>query len=136
MWGDTLENMDTAAEYLQAIQDKNASILLFSGGGNDVLGGGNLKEQLIEFDENLSAPEHLAPSFNEVLDEAITHYHHILKSVHDLPGGVRVICHGYDYAIPNSEQVWPQSRLGAPMKERGITDRGFQACPRHDRSIQ
>ena len=38
MWGDTLENMDTAAEYLQAIQDKNASILLFSGGFGRSLG--------------------------------------------------------------------------------------------------
>jgi hypothetical protein len=91
------------------------------------LGGGELKEHLLDFDVNLSAPEHLAPSFNKVLDDAMAHYHHILQGVHDLPGNVRVICHGYDYAIPNSEQAWPASRLGGPMVERGITDRGFQA---------
>ena len=36
--GDTLQNMFEEGEYIEAIQETGASVFLFSGGGNDVLG--------------------------------------------------------------------------------------------------
>ena len=121
MWGDTIENMAGSSEYIQAIQEKSASVLLLSGGGNDIFGG----EYLADFDPSLSAPEHLLPKYSELLDNAMAHYDHILQRVEELPGDVSIICHGYDYVVPNSE-AWP-CWLGPPMNEHGITDRGFQA---------
>lgn len=119
--GDTLQNMFNEKEYLPAIQETRASVFLFSGGGNDVLGGGNLKEHLRDFDPALKPADHLLPSYREVLDHAISLYDRIFRSVEDGPGDVLTICHGYDRPVPNSGK-W----LGRPMEERGITDRAFQ----------
>ena len=124
--GDTLENMAKQAEYIEAIREKNASILLFSGGGNEIVAGGNIKEYLLDFDRRLSASQHLLPKFGELLDYAMTLYSQILRSVEALSPDVLFICHGYDYVTPNSDK-WP-SWLGQPMNERGITDRSFQAA--------
>ena len=121
--GDTLQNMFEEGEYIEAIQETGASVFLFSGGGNDVLGGGNLKEHLRDFDPALSAEQHLLPSFRQLTDHAIALYDRIFRSVEDLPGDIATICHGYDRPIPNRGK-W----LGRPMNERGIVDPRFQAA--------
>lgn len=121
--GDTLQNMFNEGEYVDAIQETGASVFLFSGGGNDVLGGGNLKEHLRDFDPALSADQHLLPSFRQLTDHAIALYDRIFRSVEDLPGDILTICHGYDRPIPNNGK-W----LGRPMGERGINDPAFQAA--------
>jgi hypothetical protein len=78
--GDTLESMVQKAEYIEAIREKNATILLLSGGGNEIVAGGKIKEYLGEFDKNLSPRQHLLPNYKAL-------------SKHE---SVRVICHGYD----------------------------------------
>ena len=119
--GDTLQNMFEQGEYLGAIQETKASVFLFSGGGNDVLGGGNLAAHLRDFDPALSPADHILPSYRAVLDHAIALYDRIFRSVEDAPGEVLTLCHGYDRPIPNDGK-W----LGRPMQQRGITDRSFQ----------
>lgn len=114
--GDTLQNMFDESEYLDAIQETNASVFLFSGGGNDVLGGGNLDAHLRDFDPALSAADHILPSYRAVLDHAIALYDSIFRSVEDAPGEILTLCHGYDKVIPN-DGPW----LGKPMQTRGIT---------------
>jgi Caspase domain len=121
--GDTLQNMFNVAEYLDAVRDTNASVFLFSGGGNDVLGGGNLKEHLRDFDPSLAPADHVLPSFRQLLDHAVALYDRILRSVEALPGDILIICHGYDRALPKGGK-W----LGKPMSERGIKDSAFQAA--------
>jgi hypothetical protein len=121
--GDTLEDMVKENEYIQAIQTTNASIFLLSGGGNDALGGGALKEHLRDFDQSLSPSDHLLPSFYDLLSHTMGLYEQILQSVKAVSGDIVIICHGYDYCIPNND-IW----LGNPMKERRITDRNFQAA--------
>lgn len=118
--GDTLENMLKEREYLEAIRDTGATIFLFSGGGNDALGGGNLRAHLRDFDPALSASAHLLPSFDQLLDHALAMYEQVLRDVEALPGVV-TICHGYDYVIPNKGK-W----LGEPMESRGIADPAIQ----------
>lgn len=119
--GDTLQNMFEEGEYLGAIQKTKASVFLFSGGGNDVLGGGNLAAHLREFDPSLSPADHILPSYRDVLDHAIALYDRIFRSVEDAPGDILTLCHGYDRPIPNGGK-W----LGRPMETRGIEDRAFQ----------
>ncbi|MEP9356025.1 caspase family protein [Xanthobacter sp. KR7-65] len=120
--GDTLQQMVDQGEYLTSLKSTGASIFLFSAGGNDVLGGGNLKAHLLPYDPARSPEQHLLPSFDALLDHAIALYDRILRDVEKLPGGVHTICHGYDRALPNGGR-W----LGRPMLERGITDPAFQA---------
>jgi hypothetical protein len=121
--GDTLETIVRSGQYMQAIPEQNASIFLFSGGGNDVLGGGRLKEYLRDYDPTLSPAEHLLPNFSTLLDHIMALYDQVLVNVRSLSDDVLIICHGYDRALPNNQR-W----LGKPMIERGIMDRGFQAA--------
>lgn len=118
--GDTLENMLREREYIETIRETGASIFLFSAGGNDALGGGNLRAHLRDFDPALSAAAHLLPSFDQLLDHALSMYERVLRDAEALPGVV-TICHGYDYVIPNHGK-W----LGKPMESRGITDSTIQ----------
>ncbi len=118
--GDTLENMLKEREYIEAIREDHASIFLLSAGGNDALGGGNLRAHLRDFDPALSPAAHVLPSFEQLLDHALAMYERVLREVEAEPGVV-TICHGYDYVIPNSGK-W----LGKPMESRGITDGSTQ----------
>lgn len=118
--GDTLENMLREREYIEAIRETRASIFLFSGGGNDALGGGNLRAHLRDFDSALTPAAHLLPSFDQLLDHALVVYEQVLRDIEAEPGVVS-ICHGYDYVIPNAGK-W----LGRPMESRGIADAEFQ----------
>ncbi|MHB1374377.1 MAG: caspase family protein [Thauera sp.] len=118
--GDTLDNMLKDREYVDAIGEAKASIFLFSAGGNDALGGGNLRAHLRDFDPALSPAAHVLPSFEQLLDHALAMYERVLRDVEALPGVV-TICHGYDYVIPNAGK-W----LGKPMLSRGIKDGAVQ----------
>ncbi len=118
--GDTLEDMLSQHEYIDAIRETGASIFLLSAGGNDALGGGNLRAHLRDFDPALSPAAHLLPSFDRLLDRMQGRYERVLREVEALPGVV-TICHGYDYAIPHGGK-W----LGEPMISRGITDPALQ----------
>lgn len=119
--GDLLGNMATQAEYLGALRETNASILLLSGGGNDMLLDGQLARHLEDYDEALKPTDYLKPSFQQVLTRAFGDYERILRGVHGAFPHVRVLVHGYDYAIPAAGR-W----LGQPMKLRNILDASLQ----------
>jgi len=119
--GDTLQQMLDQDEYLAETQRVRASILLLSGGGNDALGGGDLKTHLRPFDPSLSPALHIRSSYAALMDGAIARFDQIYRRVGREAPGVAVIVHGYDYAIP-ADGPW----LGRPMKEAGIPDPEFQ----------
>ncbi|TBD24988.1 caspase family protein [Rhizobium ruizarguesonis] len=119
--GDTLSNMFREAEYMEAIANTGASIFLFSGGGNDIVAGGNLAAHLSDFDPAKSPAAHLRPSFNLVLDEAIGIYSKLVRQVAQKFPNLQIICHGYDYTVP-ANGPW----LGKPMASRNITDPALQ----------
>lgn len=119
--GDTLEQMLEQDEYLSETQRVQARILLLSGGGNDALGGGDLKSHLRPFDSNLTAAQHIKSSYTALVDQAIQRFDQIFRRVAREAPGVVAICHGYDYAIPNDGK-W----LGNPMEEINISDKKFQ----------
>ncbi|MEM6665039.1 MAG: caspase family protein, partial [Pseudomonadota bacterium] len=119
--GDTLDNMFAQSEHLDALDDTEASILLFSAGGNDLVAGGALASHLRDFDPALSPSQHLLPSFDQLLADAVGTYERILRDVGRAFPGVHTICHGYDYSIP-AKGKW----LGKPMEKRGIADTALQ----------
>lgn len=119
--GDTLDNMVRRAEYIEALERTGGQLLLLSGGGNDMVAGGNLAEHLRAFDKTLTPAQYLLPSFSGILDDAIANIEKIVRAVGRAFPNAAVICHGYDYAIPNDGK-W----LGKPMASRGIKDRKLQ----------
>ena len=119
--GDTLEQMLEQDEYLDETQRVQARILLISGGGNDALGGGELKTHLRPFDSMLTPAQHVKSSYAALLDGAIQRFDQIFRRVAREAPGVVAICHGYDYVIPNGGK-W----LGEPMRQIGIVNPKFQ----------
>lgn len=119
--GDLLKRMADKQEYVSALRNTGADILLLSGGGNDLVAGGALASHLEEFDADLAPADYLLPSFQRLLDDALKHYGRMFRQVHDLFPHVSILCHGYDYPVPNKDK-W----LGKPMESRGIRDRGLQ----------
>lgn len=120
--GDLLGDMAKKAEYMAALRDTNASILLLSGGGNDLLRRGQLAKHLENYHPDLKPGDYLKRTFDRVLDEAFDNYERILRDVHGSFPHVRILVHGYDYAIPNKGR-W----LGRPMERCGINDQRLQA---------
>lgn len=119
--GDLLDNMARKREYIDALKQSQAEILLLSAGGNDVCAGGALEHHLERFSPELSAADYLKRSYQGILDSAIASYEKICRDVNEHFPQVRIIVHGYDYVIPNDGR-W----LGKPMAKCGITDRKLQ----------
>lgn len=119
--GDLLNRMADKQEYVGALRETGAEILLLSGGGNDLVAGGALASHLEEFDPDLQPDDYLLPSFETLLDDSLTHYGRMFRQVHQLFPHVTVMCHGYDYPVPNRDR-W----LGKPMESRGIRDKTLQ----------
>lgn len=121
--GDTLENMVQQAEYRKSLASTKASILLLSAGGNDLVAGGNLAAHLRPFDPALSPGSYLLGTFDQLIARAMTQYDKIFRDVARRFRGVQIICHGYDYPIPDNGR-W----LGRPMAARNITDPQLQTA--------
>ncbi len=119
--GDLLNRMADKQEYVGALRETGADILLLSGGGNDLLAGGALASHLEEFDPDLDPDDYLLPSFETLLDDSLKHYGRMFRQVHDLFPHVTVMCHGYDFPVPDNDR-W----LGKPMESRGIRDKNLQ----------
>lgn len=119
--GDLLKRMADKQEYTRALQETGAEILLLSGGGNDLVAGGALAAHLEEFHPDLKPEDYLLPSFQALLDDALTHYARMFHQVRNGFPHVSILCHGYDYPVPNRDR-W----LGKPMESRGIRDRSLQ----------
>ena len=119
--GDLLQRMADKAEFIGALRDKNAEILLLSGGGNDLVASGALALHLEEFDPGFAPEDYLLPSFQALLDSALVQYTRMFETVRQRMPHVKILCHGYDYPVPNKDR-W----LGKPMESRGIKDRNLQ----------
>lgn len=119
--GDLLQDMAEKQEHLKGLEETGASILLLSGGGNDLLAGGALANHLEEYDPDFNTGDYLKRSFQELLDSALAQYERILRQVHGTFPHVSVFCHGYDYPVPKGG-TW----LGRPMATRNINDPALQ----------
>jgi lysophospholipase L1-like esterase len=124
-WGDTLEEMLLVGEFWPPI-DAGADLLLFSAGGNDILGNGGLASFLNLFDvghtKPADAPYYVRQAFYDNLDVVISNIETGL--IKPMAGRrKKIIMHGYDYVIPRPHGPW----LGAAMEFNGL-DPTFNAA--------
>lgn len=115
--GDKLSQMVQQDEYLKAIVQNRADCFLISGGGNDLVGDGQLKRWLVDYDPDRSAAEHLVPEFDDLIKELMVQYNGIFRRVREESPATRILCHCYDDPIP-TDGKW----LGEPMRKRGIVN--------------
>jgi hypothetical protein len=124
--GDTFDEILIKKEYEVALKSASYDYFVFSGGGNDVLGGGALNSFLkdrqdadprepVETWLNMtnveSAINKLAQGYSTIVNET-----EVWAS-----GKTTMLMHGYDYPIPRSGEPW----LGKPLEDKGyhlITD--------------
>ena len=119
--GDTLDDLITQDEVVAAVLAERPHAVLLSGGGNDLVGGGNMAAIVRRYDPGLDAAGHITPAFDEVLAAVTDRVRVIARGVAAAAPDTPILIHTYDHAIPNNGR-W----LGRPLQSRGIEDRGLQ----------
>ena len=120
-WGDTLADMILAGQFWPPLVSGEADTFLFSGGGNDVLGGeSGIARFLRLFDVDHTKPSdaayYIKPEFYDNLKLILQNYESLIQRVHVRAPNVIMLGHGYDYAIPRSEGPW----IGSGMMFVGL----------------
>jgi N-acetylmuramoyl-L-alanine amidase len=110
-WGDTLGDMILTGQFWPALISGRADTFLFSGGGNDVLGGeGGLARFLNLFDVDHTKPSdaayYIKAEFYQNLKLIVQNYETLIQRVHVRAPDVILLGHGYDYAIPRVSGPW------------------------------
>lgn len=117
--GDTLENMISEKEYRQPIQSNTYDWFIFSGAGNDVLGGGKFKKFLKHrtgTDPSQPVETWLETSeVNKAFDFIAESYELVAREIETWSSTTIMLIHGYDYPVPRENGVW----LGNPLSDRG-----------------
>jgi N-acetylmuramoyl-L-alanine amidase len=115
--GDLLGDMADRREYVDALQKTAAPVLLLSGGGNDLLGGGRFASVLLPYAKDRPPADLLNMPLLEVeLRKVLQSYRRILIEVRQRFPKVRTFGHAYDLPYPQSDGRW----IGKPLTERGI----------------
>lgn len=120
--GDLVQDMLDQDEIMQAVRQHNPHVFLISGGGNDLLGDGMLKTALHPFKTGKAAKDYPNATFNKRLTDIIGVYRSIFTDLLVEFPNLKIMCHGYDYALPTNAR-W----LGKPMAALGIKDKTLQA---------
>jgi hypothetical protein len=121
--GDVLSNMVARPQFLEAIRTERPKYFLISGGGNDLVDGDGLRKLLNPFDPKLKPKNYLNAEYTAFKARLLRLFKDIFNLIYNEDPTIHIICHGYSYAIPNSERgPW----LGRPMEDIGITDRALQ----------
>lgn len=120
--GDTFEQMLSKRDYSQKIGSGIFDFFIFSGGGNDLLGGGALTGFLKHKSEaSGSAPASYlhVDIVKTVTDRLEWGYGKIADDIRNLsaPRKTRMLVHGYDIPTPRKDGVW----LGGPFVRRGYS---------------
>ncbi|OCK55055.1 N-acetylmuramoyl-L-alanine amidase [Bradyrhizobium sp. LMTR 3] len=115
--GDLIERMANEKEYVLALEETGAELLLLSGGGNDLLGDGALEKILVKFTKGKKPSDLLdAAKLKAAVEAILGHYSVILNDLVTRFPKVHVFGHAYDLPFPISGGKW----LGGPLKKAGI----------------
>lgn len=120
--GDLVQDMLDQDEIVQAVRQQNPHVFMISGGGNDLLGDGMLKTALHPFKAGKTAKDYPNATFGKRIKDIIGVYRSIFTTLLAEFPGLKILCHGYDYARPANAR-W----LGKPMAALGITNKTLQA---------
>lgn len=119
--GDLLKNMVREDEICEAVERENPHVFLISGGGNDMVGGERIKEMVHKFAASRKPANYPNAKFNAFLDELEELYHQLFDRLLRMKPHLKIICHGYDHAIPDKGK-W----LGKPLAKAKIEKKDLQ----------
>ena len=121
-WGDTIVDILAAQQYLRFLQSGKLKFLLFSAGGNDILGD-TFEQSLNLYDGAHSAPSdapwYVKELFFTQLKLVEANYIKLIEQVRSISPTTTLVVHGYDYARPVPHGI----SLGQHMEKRGLDPR-------------
>lgn len=123
--GDVLSNMVARPQFLDAIRTEKPKYFLLSGGGNDLVDGEGLRLLLKPYDPALKPAQYLNDAYTAFKARISRLYADVFDMIYREDPTIHIICHGYSYAIPDSDRgPW----LGKAMEDKKlkITDRALQ----------
>ncbi|MDE2365151.1 MAG: SGNH/GDSL hydrolase family protein [Hyphomicrobiales bacterium] len=125
-WGDTLADMLQSGDFWQYV-DADYDLLLFSAGGNDILGGGNLASMLNLFDPGHTkasdALYYIKPAFYTQLAAVVANLESgLIAPLKNRRKKTQIVMHGYDYVAPFPNGPW----IGGPMAQNGLNVQDYQ----------
>ncbi len=116
-WGDTLEDMVASAQFVEPLKTKAFKHFLFSGGGNDIVGGGRIQDFVRQYDVGHPAPGDAAwyvkDAFVDALDRVLALYRKIAAIVKRTSPATKLVVHGYACVLPQKNGAW----LGKTMED-------------------
>ena len=119
--GDVLSRMVRANDYIPAVKQEQARVLLISGGGNDLLG--RLDSVLVAAGDNKDPRSYFGTEFVRRLNNLANLYRAVLSTAStELPDDVIIVTHGYDYVVPLSGGPW----LGPKLAAKGLRSTQLQ----------
>jgi lysophospholipase L1-like esterase len=112
--------MIDAGQYLPHLARGDITHFLFSGAGNDILGGGQLHRFLRLFNIDHRTPDdagyYPTPAFYDALDRVETLFRQLSRTVLKISPRTQLVLHGYDYALPRVDGPF----LGRSMERQGL----------------
>ena len=102
IWGDTLQNILDEKEYMNVIKDDPPDYFMLSAGGNDLVLGLAEEGYVHQYDSSLKPEQYLTEVGEQGINDIQAGYKQILGQVTKTFGGLKVLCHGYDYPRPRS----------------------------------
>ncbi|MCP3927820.1 MAG: hypothetical protein GY705_01825 [Bacteroidetes bacterium] len=119
--GDLLSNIVIEDEISEAIDRENPDIFLISGGGNDMVGNSRMATLVHKYSANRLPENYPNEKFDEFLDELERLYRKLFSRLLIARPHLKIICHGYDNAIPQNGK-W----LGKPLEKQNIKNKSLQ----------
>jgi len=119
--GAELSDMVANDELTATVVAEEPDAVLVSGGGNDLLGEGRLATALHPYAPGRRPEDYPNDTFAATLDSVLGRFRTWFNRLATQAPGIAVLCHGYDWAIPNAQR-W----LGAPLQTLGIVEPTLQ----------
>jgi len=119
--GDLLSNIVSEDEISEAIDRENPDVFLISGGGNDMVGNSRMATMVHKYTANRLPENYPNDKFDVFLDELERLYRELFSRLLIARPHLKIICHGYDNAIPQNGK-W----LGKPLEKQNIKKESLQ----------
>lgn len=119
--GDLLSNIVLEDEITAAIEQENPDVFLISGGGNDMVGDERMASLVHKYSPNRLPQNYPNTMFDAFLDELEQLYRGLFSRLLAQRPHLKIVCHGYDKAIPQSGK-W----LGKPLEKQNIKKESLQ----------
>jgi hypothetical protein len=117
--GDTFDHVLAEKQYKSVLKSGLYRVFVFSGGGNDILGGGGLTS-LLRMKSDGHGSANPADYINQqvmtqVMGRLGKGYRQVAKEAKVFEPRILMLTHGYDYALPRKNGKW----LGTPLQDKG-----------------